>query len=193
MKDLVIATRSTLVLWVLTALIYPLLILLFGQVLFPYQANGSLVTNAAGEVVGSALIGQTFTEPDYFWSRPSAINYSQGEQAIPTGQSGASNLAPSNPELRDRIDAEVQRLGEEGVEKLTAEMLYSSGSGLDPHISPDMAFSQIPRIAQARQISPDQLTRLVNDAIAGPFLGIFGEPTVNVLSLNLALDENANR
>lgn len=188
MRDLVVAIRSSVVLWLLTALIYPLLILGIAQVGFPFQANGSLITNSSQQVIGSALIGQTFTSDRYFWSRPSAVNYSEGENANPTGISGASNLAPSNPQLLRRIKPEIARLKNATVKPIV-DLVYSSGSGLDPHISIAAAQAQINRIAQARNLSPDQLKTLIIQHIDGRFLGVFGELGVNTLQLNLALDQ----
>ncbi|MDS3861868.1 K(+)-transporting ATPase subunit C [Thermosynechococcaceae cyanobacterium BACA0444] len=188
MRDLVIAIRSSIVLWVLTALIYPLVILVIAQVGFPFQANGSLLTNSSQQVIGSALIGQSFTSERYFWGRPSVVNYSENKEANPTGVSGASNLAPSNPELLKRIKPEIDRFQKAGV-KPTADLVYSSGSGLDPHISIAAAQAQVNRVAQARNLSSDQLNTLIEKHTDGRFLGIFGEPGVNVLQLNLALDQ----
>ncbi|MFH7244175.1 MAG: K(+)-transporting ATPase subunit C [Spirulina sp.] len=187
MQDLIISIRSIATLWLLTAFLYPLLIFLIGQTAFPYQANGSLLTNSQGEIVGSALIGQTFTTNEYFWSRPSVIAYSEGGDANPTGLSGGSNLAPDNSELLERIKVEAERLRSEGVEP-TADLLYSSGSGLDPHISPAAAEAQVERVAQARGLSVDEVQSLIAQNTDGRFLGIFGEPGINVLTLNLALD-----
>jgi potassium-transporting ATPase KdpC subunit len=181
------AVRMTLVLWVLTAVLYPLLILAIGQVALPFQANGSLIQN--GEtVVGSALIGQEFSSDEYFWSRPSAINYSQGEDAAPTGLSGASNLAPSSPDLLERVEQSVDRLAAAGIQP-TADVVYASGSGLDPHVAIATAQAQINRVAQVRGLSPDQIQPLIKQHTDKRFLGIFGEPGVNVLTLNLALDQ----
>ncbi|MBF2020235.1 MAG: K(+)-transporting ATPase subunit C [Hydrococcus sp. C42_A2020_068] len=185
-RELVIAIRSTLVFWVLTAMLYPLLILVIGFA-FPYQANGSLVTNSQGQVIGSALIGQLFSSDRYFLSRPSTTKYSTGEDAAPTGVSGASNLAPSNPDLIKRIKEEATRLQQAGVEP-TADLVYTSGSSLDPHISSEAAQAQVERVAKARGLSPDELKTLIAKNTDGRFLGIFGEPGVNVLKLNLALD-----
>ncbi|MGH1396870.1 MAG: K(+)-transporting ATPase subunit C [Trichormus sp.] len=187
------AIRSTLVLWILTALIYPFLMLLCGQILLPFQANASLITNNQGTVIGSALIGQNFVSEKYFWSRPSTTNYStanpQNDQAgiLKTGVSGASNLAPSNPALLKRIQGELTRLQNVEVQP-TADLIYSSGSSLDPHIIPTAAKAQIARVAKARNIQPKQLETLITQNTDGRFLGIFGEPGVNVLKLNLALD-----
>jgi K+-transporting ATPase ATPase C chain len=154
-RDIITGIRSTLVLWVWTALLYPLLMLLIGQVVFPHQANGSLIRNAQEKVAGSALIGQPFSSDQYFWSRPSTTNYSSftAEERDPenvgqtTGVSGASNLAPSNtqqllkdnrkpdePDLIKRISEDVNKLNQAGI-KPTADLVYTSGSSLDPHIN----------------------------------------------------------
>ena len=181
------AIRMTLVLWVLTAIIYPILVLAIAQVAFPYQANGSLVPNLEGKLIGSALIGQAFTTEQYFSSRPSTSNYSQGKEATPTGLSSASNLAPSNPDLLKRIQAEVDRLQEINVPP-TADLVYTSGSSLDPHITVASAIAQLEKVATARNLSTEDITPLIVKHTQGRFLGIFGEPGVNVLSLNRELD-----
>ncbi|NJO41864.1 MAG: K(+)-transporting ATPase subunit C [Cyanobacteria bacterium RU_5_0] len=211
------AIRSTLVLWVITALIYPLLMVVFGQLVFPFQANGSILTNAQGQPVGSALIGQPFTSDRYFNSRPSTTNYSTADPnadeagVLKTGVSGASNLAPSNPALLERIagtaptqlgqqleqqdidastvvEGDFPRLQAAGIPQPTADLIYTSGSSLDPHITPEAARAQITRVATARGLQASQLENLINQNTDGRFLGIFGEPGVNVLKLNLALD-----
>lgn len=181
------AARMALIFWVLTGLIYPLLIVLVGQVVFPFRANGSLLQNAQGEVSGSALIGQPFTTGRYFFSRPSTTNYSTSEDAAPTGISGASNLAPSNPELLKRIKSDVARLQQANV-RPTADLVYTSGSSLDPHISIEAANAQVERVARTRSLPPSQIQALIAKNTDGRFLGIFGEPGVNLLKLNLALD-----
>jgi potassium-transporting ATPase KdpC subunit len=199
------AVRATLVLWVITALIYPLVMIAIGQVAFPFQANGSLLKNAQGQTVGSALIGQPFTSDRYFNSRPSTTTYStadprQDEAGIlKTGVSGASNLAPSNPALLDRIrgvsdpdpskeiEGDIPRLQKAGVTP-TADLVYTSGSSLDPHITPEAARAQIDRVAKARGLQANQIEALISQNTDSRFLGIFGEPGVNVLKLNLALD-----
>lgn len=186
-RDLVISFRNMLVLWLLTALIYPLFLLIVGQALFPYQANGSLIRTEAGQIVGSELIGQTFSSDRYFWGRPSAISYSEGKDAAPTGLSGASNLAPGNPALLERMNTELKRWQAQGL-KPTADLLYASGSGLDPHISPAAAQLQAERVAQARGLEPARVKSLIVEHIQGRLLGIWGEPVVNVLRLNLDLD-----
>jgi K+-transporting ATPase ATPase C chain len=187
MRNLFVAIRHTLTLWLITALIYPALMLLIGQLALPYQANGSLIADGKGQIVGSALIGQTFATNTYFWSRPSTVNYSQDEAVSATGVSGASNLAPSNPDLPKRITEEIQRLKSLGVTP-SADLVYTSGSGLDPHITVAGAVAQIPRVAKARNIPESQIQPLIATHTEGRFLGIFGEPSVNVLQLNLALD-----
>jgi potassium-transporting ATPase KdpC subunit len=185
------AISITLGLWVLTAIIYPLLILVVGQVILPSQANGSLIRNSQGQPIGSALIGQAFTSDRYFQSRPSTIDYSQGEKAQPTGTSGASNLAPSNPDLLKRIQEQVDSLKKANI-KPSADLVYTSGSGLDPHITLSAAQAQLNRIARSRNIPPNQVTSLIDQNSDRRFLGIFGEPGVNVLKLNYALDRFRN-
>ncbi len=187
MRELIVGVRVTIVFWLLTAIIYPLFILAIGQLAFPFQANGSLIKNAAGNPIGSAIIGQTFSAPQYFWSRPSTVNYSEGKDALPTGISGASNLAPGNSDLIDRVQLAANKLRAVAVQP-TGDLVYASGSGLDPHISVDSAIGQIARVAKARNISTNQVEILVNKYTDDRFLGIFGEPGVNVLKLNLALD-----
>ncbi len=211
-RDASRAVRSTLVLWILTAIIYPLAMIAFGQIVFPFQANGSMIKNAQGQEVGSALIGQPFTSDKYFNSRPSTTTYSTADPGkdkdgkpldtagvLSTGVSGASNLAPSNPALLDRIrgksdpdpkkaiEGDLPRLQKAGV-KPTADLVYTSGSSLDPHITPEGAAAQIDRVAKARGLQSNQLEPLIHQNTDGRFLGIFGEPGVNVLKLNLALD-----
>jgi potassium-transporting ATPase KdpC subunit len=199
------ALRATLVLWVLVAIIYPFSILAISQLAFPTQANGSLLTNAQGQIVGSALIGQPFTTNRYFNSRPSTTSYSTADPkqdtagVLKTGVSGASNLAPTNPALLDRINGktdpdpkkaiagDLPRLQQAGI-KPTADLLYTSGSSLDPHITPAAAQAQVTRVATARKLTPDRIQALIAQNTDPRFLSIFGEPGVNVLKLNLALD-----
>jgi potassium-transporting ATPase KdpC subunit len=200
------AIRSTLVIWVIAAIIYPFAMIAFGQILFPSQANGSLIKNAQGTVVGSALIGQPFTSDRYFNSRPSTTSYSTADpkkddaKVLQTGVSGASNLAPSNSALLERIkgkddadpskriEGDLNRLKTAGIQP-TADLVYTSGSSLDPHITPEAAIAQVTRITKARGLQPKQLESLITQNTDGRFLGIFGEPGVNVLKLNLALDQ----
>lgn len=195
-RDTTRAIRMTLVLWVLTAIIYPAIMLLVGQVLFPFQANGSIVQNLQGQNVGSALIGQVFTSDRYFQGRPSTTNYSSftaKERDLEnvgqtTGVSGASNLAPSNPDLLKRIEERVSQLQEAGIQQSTADLVYTSGSSLDPHISVEAALAQVERVARERGLSSDQINSLIAEHTQGRFLGIFGEDGVNVLNLNRDLD-----
>ncbi len=186
-KEFGTAIRSTIVIWLLVAVIYPVVILAFGQLVLPYQANGSILKNNESVAVGSALIGQPSAGARYFSSRPSGINYSTDKTAAPTGVSGASNLAPSNPDLAKRTQAEIARLKAAGIAP-TNDLIYTSGSGLDPHISLEAARSQIARVAAARGLNPNAVELAMTRSIDDRFLGIFGEPGVNVLKLNLALD-----
>jgi K+-transporting ATPase ATPase C chain len=187
-RELFRAMRLMLILWLITTIAYPLIILAVGQIAFPIQANGSLMQNNQDKTIGSALIGQPFTRDEYFWSRPSAIAYSTIEDASLTGISGASNLAPSNPELYDRIEREIKHLKMVGI-KPTADLVYTSGSGLDPHISLEGARNQLSRVAKARDLDSNQIEILISKYTESRFLNIFGEPGVNVLKLNLALDK----
>ncbi|WP_026732664.1 K(+)-transporting ATPase subunit C [Fischerella sp. PCC 9605] len=180
------AIRSTVALWLITAFIYPLFMLAFGQIALPFQANGSLLTKN-DMIIGSALIGQPFTSDRYFWSRPSTVDYSTKSEVATTGTSGASNLAPSNLDLLKRIQDKVLRLNQAKIQP-TADLVYTSASGLDPHISTVAAQAQIQRIATARNIDPNKIKSLIQQNTDGRFLGIFGEPGVNVLKLNMALD-----
>lgn len=190
-RDLLTAIRTTLVLWVLTAILYPLLILVIGQGIFPFQANGSLIKNPQGEIIGSALIGQNFTSNRYFLSRPSSVDYSPVNNGLATGISGGSNLAPSNPDLLKKVTERINQLQSNTIIP-SADLVYSSGSGLDPHISIQAAKAQIQRVAKARSLNPNQVEILVNKNTEHRFLGIFGEPGVNVLKLNLDLDNLSN-
>lgn len=190
-REFLRAMRLVIILWIITASAYPLIALSVGQIAFPFQANGSLLQDDRGQIAGSALIGQPFQSDRYFWSRPSAISYTTTPDASFTGISGASNLAPSNPELRARIQGEINRLKLTGI-KPTADLVYTSGSGLDPHISLETARNQLVRVAEARGLDSNQVEILITKYTEGRFLGIFGEPGVNVLKLNLALDKLAD-
>ena len=186
-QDFFKSLKLVFALWILTAIVYPVITLVIGQVVFPYQANGSLLSNSAGKTVGSALIGQPFKSDRYFLSRPSSVDYATQPAVATTGASGGSNLAPSNPALLDRIKPEAQRLQQAQI-KPTADLLYTSGSGLDPHITLESAQAQVQRVAQARKLTEDQVQKLITQAIDGRAIGIFGEPGVNVLKLNLSLE-----
>lgn len=192
-RETIKAVRITLVMWLLTAIIYPLFVLLVGQSIFPVSANGSMMLNVKDQPIGSTLIGQGFTSDRYFHGRPSAVKYSQGRKAQPTGISGGSNLAPTNPELKQRILKQAEEFENENKQPV-ADLIYTSGSGLDPHISLKAARQQMERVAQARGITEGDIIPLISKYIDGRFLGIFGEPGVNILRLNYALDlQDINR
>jgi K+-transporting ATPase ATPase C chain len=179
----------------ITGLVYPLAMTGIAGVIFPYQAQGSLVEQG-GQVVGSALIGQAFTSDKYFHGRPSATTAPDPADATKTvpapynaANSGGSNLGPTNKALVERVQGDVEKLKQENPSSpVPIDLVTTSGSGLDPHISPEAALFQVPRVAKARNIPEDGLRQLVNQQIEGRILGIFGEPRVNVLALNLALD-----
>ena len=179
----------------ITGLLYPLAITGLAQVLFPSQANGSLIVKG-GNVVGSELIGQLFSDAKYFHGRPSATNKPDPNDASKTvdapynaANSGGSNLGPTNKALIDRVKGDVDKLKEENAKApVPIDLVTTSGGGLDPHISPAGALFQVPRVAKARGLPEERVRQLVDEHIEGRFLGLLGEPRVNVLALNLALD-----
>jgi K+-transporting ATPase ATPase C chain len=180
------AIVSLAVLTVVTGIIYPLIVTGVAQVVFPYQANGSLIVKD-GKVVGSALIGQPFDDPKYFWSRPSATSPFPDNAASSSG----SNLSPTNPDLIKAVQGRVDALRAADPGNTTpvpVDLVTASGSGLDPHISPAAALYQVARVARARKLSPDAVRALVERHTEGRVWGLLGEPRVNVLALNLALD-----
>jgi K+-transporting ATPase ATPase C chain len=187
LREITKAIRITVLIWFLTAIIYPGIVFGVGQTFFQFQANGSIMQNIQGEPIGSALLGQQFRLDRYFQGRPSTVKYSQGKIGKPNGISGASNLAPSNPELLNRIIEQANQLQEENIQPL-ADLIYTSGSGLDPHISVKAAQQQLEKVARARNLHRQDILPLVKQYTDGRFLGIFGEPGVNILKLNYALD-----
>jgi K+-transporting ATPase ATPase C chain len=185
-EQLIISIRSLIVLSVLTGLVYPVLITGVAQKLFPHQANGSLIQQG-DKVVGSSLIGQPFDDPKYFWSRLSAT----GPAAYNASNSSGSNLGPTNPallqEVQGRIDA-LKKADPDNKDLIPVDLVTSSASGLDPHITPAAAQYQVKRIAKIRGISESQLMDLIKKNTQDRFLGVLGEAGVNVLTLNLDLD-----
>jgi len=180
----------------ITGLVYPLAMTGIAQVIFPYRAQGSLIERD-GKVVGSELIGQQFTSDKYFHGRPSATTAPDPADPNKTvaapynaANSGGSNLGPSNKALIDRVRGDIDKLKQENPSApVPADLVTTSASGLDPEISPAAAYFQVPRVAKARNLAEDRLRQLVTDHIEGRFLGLLGEPRVNVLLLNLALDQ----
>ncbi|AOJ81425.1 potassium-transporting ATPase subunit C [Burkholderia savannae] len=174
------------VLTVVTGLAYPAVMTVFGQAVFPSQANGSLVEKG-GKIVGSALIGQQFDAPQYFWGRLSATS----PMPYNATGSGGSNLGPLNPSLKDQVKGRLDALKAAGTDlskPVPVDLVTASASGLDPEISPAAADYQVARVAQARKMPEADVRRLVADNTAGRQFGVLGEPRVNVLKLNLALD-----
>jgi potassium-transporting ATPase KdpC subunit len=186
MKNLITAVLMTIVTTVLLGLVYPLVVTGLAQVIFPDQANGQLIKRGDGTIVGSRIIGQPFGGPGYFRSRPSAA----GAAGYDAGASSGSNLGPTNQKLIDRVKADVEKLQADNPGKpVPIDLVTTSGSGLDPHISPAAAEFQIPRIARERKMSENEVRQIVNAHTEGRQWGFFGEPRVNVLELNLNLDQ----
>ncbi len=186
LKELRPALVSFLLLTLLTGIAYPLLVTGISQVTMPGKANGSLIMKD-GKPVGSSLIGQSFSDPKYFWSRPSATSPMPNNASSSSG----SNLGPTNPALLDAVKARVQALRDAdpgNTQSVPVDLVTASASGLDPHISPAAADYQVTRVARLHNITPDALRKLVAEHTEGRQFGILGEPRVNVLELNLALD-----
>ena len=184
----------------ITGVVYPFAITGIAQVIFPYKAQGSLVERD-GKVVGSALLGQEFTSEGYFHGRPSATTAPDPNDSTKTvpapynaTNSGGSNLGPTSKSLIERIQGDIEKLKQENPSaQVPVDLVTTSGSGLDPHISPEAALFQVPRVAKARNLPENRLRQLVADNTSDRLVGLLGEPRVNVLELNLALDRAAAR
>ncbi|RTL49522.1 MAG: K(+)-transporting ATPase subunit C [Bradyrhizobiaceae bacterium] len=198
LKEIRPAIVVLVILTAITGLIYPLAMTGLAGALFPAQAQGSLIVKN-GQVIGSSLIGQPFTDEKYFHGRPSATSTADPNDSTKTipapynaANSSGSNLGPTSQALNDRVKADVEKLqAENSSTPVPADLVTTSGSGLDPDISPDGALFQVPRVAKARNMSEDAVRKLVNDNIQERFAGLLGEPRVNVLALNMALDQKA--
>jgi potassium-transporting ATPase KdpC subunit len=185
---------------VITGVAYPFAMTGIAQVVFPYKAQGSLLERD-GKVVGSALIGQEFTSEGYFHGRPSATTApdpSDSSKTVPApynaANSGGSNLGPTNKSLIERVQGDIEKLKQENPSvQVPADLVTTSGSGLDPHISPEAALFQVPRVAKARNLPENRVRQLVDENTNGRLLSLLGEPRVNALELNLALDSMAER
>jgi K+-transporting ATPase ATPase C chain len=183
--------RIKLFLTVVLGVIYPLAMTGIAQVLFPKQSNGSLI-QVGDKIIGSEIIGQGFTKPEYFQPRPSAA----GTNGYDATSSAGSQFGPTNQKLVDRVKGSVEQFRKDNPDyqgPIPADLLTTSASGLDPHLSPDSARAQAPRVAKARGISGDQANQVVAEFTEGPSLGLLGEPRVNVLKMNLALDQRFPR
>jgi potassium-transporting ATPase KdpC subunit len=187
------AVVLTLILTIVTGFLYPGIITGIAQVVFPYQANGSLIKNSSGQVIGSELIGQYWTAPQYFHGRPSAtVNLSGTPTPYEADNSSASNQGPTNAALIKEVQQRITELKKENPNApagpVPVDLVTASASGLDPDISIAAALYQVPRVAAARDMSQQAVTQIIDSHETGRFLGIFGEPYINVLDLNLALD-----
>lgn len=172
----------------LTGIVYPLAITGIAQVVFPNESAGSPVLRA-GQIVGSSLVGQAFTSDRYFHGRPSAA----GSAGYDASASSGSNLGPLSAKLMSRVTADIETLRRDGVARIPADAVTASGSGLDPHISPDYAAAQVRRVARARGVPEDRVRAVVAASIEQPAWGVLGAPRVNVIRLNLILDETLPR
>ncbi len=185
MKNIKTTLKLFAILMVVVGVIYPVAVTAFAQLFFPKEAGGSLLYDSGGNITGSALIGQPFSDPKYFWSRPSATS---GYPYNPLA-SGGSNLGPTNKDLIDQISNRTELLKSSGIQApVPSDLVEASASGLDPHISMQSALVQIPRVAKARNLSEETLNKLVLEHVENRQFGFLGEQRINVLELNLALD-----
>jgi potassium-transporting ATPase KdpC subunit len=200
LKEIRPAIVFAIALAVITGLAYPLAVTEIAGVIFPREAQGSLIERD-GKVIGSTLIGQDFTSDFYFHGRPSATSTPDPNDASKTvplpynaTNSGGSNLGPTNPDLKERVTKAVDALKQENPQaNIPVDLVTTSGSGLDPDITPEAAMFQVPRVAKARNLPEDRVRQLVTETTEGRLAGFIGEPRVNVLALNLALDKTAPR
>ena len=187
LQNLLISLKLFLILTVLTGIVYPLSMTGLAQAVFPSQASGSIIM-VSGVPIGSSLIGQNFSQVEYFHGRPSAA----GEKGYDGTSSGGSNLGPSNQKLLDAVTSNLNQIRKENglsqTAKIPSDLVLTSGSGLDPDISPSAAYLQVDRVARARNLSVEEIRQLVDKNVKEPQLGLFGNPRVNVLELNLSLD-----
>jgi len=185
MKTITTTLKLFAILLIIVGVIYPVAVTVFAQLIFPKEAGGSLLHDSGGNITGSALIGQPFSDPKYFWSRPSATSgYPYNPMA-----SGGSNLGPTNKDLLDQISNRTELLKSSGIQTpVPSDLVEASASGLDPHISVQSALVQVPRVARARNLNEDTLNTLVVEHIENRQFGFLGEQRINVLELNLALD-----
>lgn len=182
-KNLITSILMTIATTILLGIVYPLVVTALAQLIFPKQANGELIQKS-GQLIGSSLIGQGFSSPGYFHSRPSAAG-----SGYDAANSGGSNLGPTNQKLIDRVKRDVDTLRAENPSTpVPIDMVTTSASGIDPDITPANAYFQAPRVAKARNLSEEQVRSLIDSHVKGRDLGFLGEPRVNVLELNLALD-----